>query len=53
MSEEEARRFQDEWFAARPKWGDQDENGIDLGRLRVNLRLTPDERVCKHDRALP
>ena len=52
MTTEEARRLQDEWLASRPKWGEQDENGIDLGHLRANLKLTPDERVRKHDRAL-
>ena len=52
MTPEEARKFQDEWMASRPKWGDQDENGVDLSHLRANLKLTPDERVRKHDRIL-
>lgn len=33
-------------------WGDQDENGGDLVRLRENLRLTPAERWAKHAKAL-
>lgn len=33
-------------------WGEQDENGIDLARLRWNLCLTPDERLERHSRAL-
>lgn len=32
-------------------WGDQDENGVDLARLRENLTLTPAERLCRHERA--
>ena len=30
-------------------YGEQDENGIDLSLIRENLRLTPLERVRKHD----
>lgn len=52
MTPEEARKLQDEWIASRPKWGEQDEHGIDLGHLRTNLRLTPTERAEKHRRAL-
>jgi hypothetical protein len=29
----------------------QDSNGVDLARLRRNLRLTPDERLEQHYRA--
>ena len=32
-------------------WGDQDENGIDLARLRENLELTPAERIDQHEAA--
>ncbi|MES2462820.1 MAG: hypothetical protein V4671_19735 [Armatimonadota bacterium] len=32
-------------------WGDQDENGIDLARLRENLKLTPAERIDQHETA--
>lgn len=32
-------------------WGDQDENGVDLARLRENLKLTPAERIDKHEAA--
>lgn len=45
-AEEEIIRFQEE----NPNyWGDQDENGIDLARLRENLQLTPAERLQKLD----
>jgi hypothetical protein len=43
---EEIIRFQEE----NPDyWGDQDENGVDLGHLRENLKLTPAERLRKLD----
>jgi hypothetical protein len=29
---------------------EQDENGIDLGYLRENLKLTPWERLCRHQK---
>ena len=32
-------------------WGDQDENGVDLARLRENLKLTPAERIDQHEAA--
>ena len=38
-----------EWTRAHP-YGDQDENGIDLSRLRASLKLTPTERVEKRRR---
>lgn len=36
------------WYATHP-WGDQDDNGFDLDRLRENRRLTPAERVAKFE----
>lgn len=36
----------------RPSFGEQDANGIDLSLLRENLKLTPTERMEKHQRAL-
>jgi hypothetical protein len=46
---EEIIRFQEE----NPDyWGDQDENGVDLARLRENLKLTPAERLGQNDIAL-
>ena len=36
------------WFEKHP-YGEQDENGFDLGRLRENRRLTPAERVAKFE----
>ncbi len=32
-------------------WGDQDENGVDLARLRENLKLTPAQRIDQHENA--
>jgi hypothetical protein len=32
-------------------YGEQDENGIDLSLIRENLKLTPEERIRKGDRA--
>lgn len=38
------------WQEENPTiWGDQDENGVDLTRLRENLKLTPAERLRKLD----
>ena len=51
MTESEQRQKLAEWLKAHP-YGDQDENGIDLGSLRRNLRLTPMERVERHQKAL-
>ncbi len=34
-----------------PWYGEQDENGVDLSLIRANLRLTPEERLLKGDRA--
>ena len=33
-------------------YGEQDENGIDIARLRRNLTLTPTERIRQHERAV-
>jgi hypothetical protein len=39
------------WQEENPNvWGDQDENGVDLARLRDNLKLTPAERLSQMDR---
>ena len=32
-------------------YGEQDENGVDLSLIRENLRLTPEERLLRGDRA--
>lgn len=40
-----------QWQEENPDvWGDQDENGVDLARLRENLKLTPAERLHKMDK---
>ncbi len=41
-----------QWQAYTHGFGEQDENGIDISLLRENLRLTPTERLHKHQRAL-
>lgn len=41
-----------QWQAYTRGYGDQDANGIDLSLLRQNLRLTPTERLRKHQQAL-
>ena len=41
-----------QWQAYTRGFGEQDENGIDLSLLRQNLRLTPTERLRKHQKAL-
>ena len=33
------------WVTSQPIWGEQDENGIDVGHLRTNLKLTPTQRA--------
>jgi len=38
--------------AATQGFGDRDENGIDLSRLRANLKLTPLERLETHQQSL-
>jgi hypothetical protein len=41
------------WQEEHPDvWGDQDENGVDLARLRENLKLTPIERIRRNGMAL-
>ena len=36
-----------------PLWyGEQDENGVDLSLIRANLKLSPQERLVRGDRAL-
>ncbi|GAB4456727.1 MAG: hypothetical protein OHK0029_15210 [Armatimonadaceae bacterium] len=41
------------WQEENPHiWGDQDENGVDLTRLRENLKLTPAERLRENGKAL-
>ncbi len=41
-----------QWQAYTRGYGEQDANGIDLSCLRENLRLSPTERLQKHQRAL-
>jgi hypothetical protein len=41
-----------QWQAYTRGYGEQDENGIDVSLLRQNLRLTPTERLRKHQKAL-
>lgn len=38
------------WQEENPDmWGEQDENGVDLARLRENLKISPAERLKKMD----
>lgn len=32
-------------------WGEQDEQGVDLARLRYNLSLTDDQRLAQQQKA--
>ena len=48
MNAEEARRFQDEWLASRPEWGEQDENGDDVSLIAESLKLTMSERFERY-----
>ncbi len=41
----------EEWLRAHP-YGDQDENGVDLGSLRRNLQLTPTQRLMRLQSAI-
>ncbi len=41
-----------QWQAYTHGYGEQDENGVDVSLLRENLKLTPTERLQKHQRAL-
>jgi hypothetical protein len=47
---DEQRARLEEWLRVHP-YGDQDANGIDLGSLRRNLRLTPTERLIRLEEA--
>lgn len=39
------------WQEENPNvWGDHDENGVDLARLRENLKLTPAERLRRMEK---
>jgi|GEM_PF-3413282 hypothetical protein len=41
------------WQEENPNvWGEQDDNGVDLARLRENLKLTPANRLRENGRAL-
>ncbi|MEZ0327488.1 MAG: hypothetical protein ACAH95_16440 [Fimbriimonas sp.] len=33
------------------EWGEQDANGVDLGKLRYNLTLTDDQKLEQHQLA--
>jgi hypothetical protein len=48
MTDEQWERFQ----AYTRGYGEQDENGVDISLLRENLKLTPTQRLEKHQRAL-
>ena len=53
MTPEERQRMED-WIRQNcgpDHYGEQDENGVDLSLIRVNLELTPTERLRKADRA--
>ena len=41
-----------QWQAYTRGYGEQDENGVDVSLLRENLKLTPTERLQKHQNAL-
>ena len=41
-----------QWQAYTRGYGEQDANGVDVSLLRQNLRLTPTERLRKHQKAL-
>lgn len=41
-----------QWQAYTRGYGEQDENGVDVSLLRENLKLTPTERLQKHQKAL-
>jgi hypothetical protein len=48
LTEEQWAQFQ----AYTRGYGEQDENGVDVSLLRENLKLTPTQRIEKHQRAL-
>jgi hypothetical protein len=37
--------------ASMSRYGEQNENGVDLSLIRMNLRLTPVERLRRGDKA--
>ncbi len=43
---DEQRARMDAWLAAHP-YGEQDEKGIDLSTIRLNLKRTPSERLSR------
>jgi hypothetical protein len=45
-ADEYLRRLRDPLY-----YGEQDENGVDLSLIRENLKLTPEERLLRGDRA--
>ena len=45
----EEEQFILDWYKEHPM-PEQDENGVDIGHLRENLRLTPLERLEKMER---
>jgi hypothetical protein len=45
-ADEYLRRLQDPLY-----YGEQDENGVDLSLIRENLKLTPEGRLLRGDRA--
>jgi hypothetical protein len=47
----EQRATMEEWLRAHP-YGDQDENGIDIGAIRRNLVLTPGQRLLRLQQAV-
>ena len=56
MTPEEQKAIEDEIVRFQKEnpdyWGEQDENGVDIARLRENLRLSPAERLRRNDQAL-
>jgi hypothetical protein len=48
---DEQRARMDEWLRDHP-YGDQDENGIDVGAIRRNLALTPGQRLDRLQQAV-
>ncbi|MES2465540.1 MAG: hypothetical protein V4671_33660 [Armatimonadota bacterium] len=48
---DEQRTHMEEWLQAHP-YGDQDENGIDVGAIRRNLTLTPGQRILRLQQAI-
>ena len=48
---DEQRARMEEWLRAHP-YGEQDENGIDIGAIRRNLSLTPGQRLLRLQQAV-